>query len=237
MKGLFKTCVIFFLFIAQTCYAQHKAISDTCKGITNVAFVESRVVPFDRNILVNKGYLSPLYDSDAEVELRVYSQENLPFVWLKQIRFSKDSIIIARYQIFKAPMNIGKNEEWYQNEFKDLKFLGIKAGIRYYVMPVINVLVDKVKYCRLLGQLVNSHITDLPNGDILDSLAKEKFPSAFCPDCSDEVVYELKVGQKIRNYVDLTYMYESRETAEATIKELGYRRNILNTISEIENLK
>lgn len=73
---------------------------------------------------------------------------------------------------------------------------------------------------------MNSHITDLLNGDILDSLARAKFLEYHCVDCGTEQVIELKAANRFRNFVNMTYPYDQQAKAERTTKELKYRKNI-----------
>lgn len=226
---------LFIVLFGTFSYAQKNVNPDSCKSARNVSFSEGTLIPLDRSILVKTGYLSSIANTDAAVELRIFGEENLPFAFLKQIRFYKDVLIIDTYQIYKAPTNKSTDHRKDNKEFRSLTFIGTQDGIDFYVKSLRRVSTDKKKLCKLQTKLLKSHITDLPNGSVLDSLAKAKFPEINCYDCGSQLVIELKVGSKLRNFNDMTYRYDQYKKAERTITELKYRRNIFDIITEIEN--
>ncbi|CAM3999419.1 hypothetical protein PEWE109479_03825 [Pedobacter westerhofensis] len=239
MKNSLKTgiLVLFVLLLPMICSAQEKISIDNCGKKKTIMFTANTIVPADNNILVQRGFLSPINKSGADVEVRLYGQESFSYSRLRQIKFYNDSLVIASYRIYIAPDSKNRAEALYEKQFQGLTFIGVKDGFRMYVQSYITVNKNKNEVSNLLCELLDSHITDIPTGDVLDELAKKKYTPRVCNECGPGQIIELKVGVRTRNYIDMYLRFDNTFVIEKSIKELGYRRQIFNILSKLDYIK
>ncbi|MBC6112649.1 hypothetical protein ACFOG5_11470 [Pedobacter fastidiosus] len=197
--------------------AQDTIIVNTCSVKKKMAFINEKLNSCEDQVYPKFNYFQCIRKSNADTEIRFYSQRgNLGNLRLYQ--FYKDSIRTIDFRFLFLIDNINHKNL----EIPNYKFLGLFKEQRLYVKKVSeNLIEEKEEVCRFFSQIVDSEISSVLDGSLLDEDIRSKFP-------------ELNQYAEALNYVEFKFQNHFKDLK---IPSIIYDSNVENQIPALKKIR
>jgi hypothetical protein len=220
----YKLAILLIIFLTSAVVTAQVQIK--CCGVGQVIphFTKGDGKVITEQLLVEKGILNPITESDSKLELRLlYYQEDHQIITV--FKCEDQSINVTRYDSFVSSKNGIP-----PGVLADYKNIGnFKTDTSKYVFCQIENNLQKkstISWDKFFSVLIKNHFFDFPSQDYQDKIALKENPKAQLPSDAGVNFYEIKAGSNFR----FTMFGENYISAPSSTKYNAYKQNILSLI-------